>query len=383
MLNSYARTNEFQDRIFLDFLHFEIFPASFSCYIIDFSSNSNFMENATECSDLRFKLEYWISNIVICSFVFLIFLYVLLALLYHEIMLEKRRQIGFLQLSIEKRYHILSKYTCIFIATASLVLFVSLASYWPLEGIAIFSGSNQTAAAETVCVVFPPIILAALTLGNGLVYSFLWLRQRVIYVHPSMKVLNNKCISVFSFVVLILWILFWMSLSIVYLIKVQYRLNGKIGCIIDKDFVQPYNEIVFAWTAGSILMQILLLCLFIYPIFKQARWSNQQNNHNLMRRVKKAVVFSSICLGTDITTIVVYLLFATECVANSTIWVYIINLLINHLITIGCFDHWKNLLWPWNVKCCGVVRTESDANETINAASFSASQNQSQLTTIT
>ena len=340
------------------------------------------MENITECTGPKFKLEYWISNIAVCSLVFLIFLYILLALLYYEIRVEKSRQIRFLQLPIEKRYGVLSKYICISIAIASLVLFVSLVSSWSVEGIAIFSASNLTAA-ETVCVVFPPIRIAALTLGNGLVYLFLWLRQRIIYVHPSLKVLNNKCVSVFSFVVMILWILFWIILAIVYFINVQYRLDRKSGCIIDKDSVKPYNEIVFSWTAASILMQISLLSLFIYPILKQARWRDQQNNPNLMRRVKKAVVFTSICLGTDIVTNVVYKVFANDCVVISAIWVYSVNLLINHLITIGCFDHWKKLLWPWNVKCCGVARAESDFDETLPSSSFSTSQNQSQLTAVT
>ena len=83
---------------------------------------------------------------------------------------------------------------------------------------------------------------------------------------------------------------------------------------------------VFTWTAVSILMQISLFRLFIYAIFKQAQWSDQQNNPNLMRRVKKAVVFTSICLETDIGTIVVYSFFAIGCVVNSVKWVYGINL---------------------------------------------------------
>ena len=341
------------------------------------------MANITECTGLEFKLEYWISNIAICSLVTLIFVYILLALVYHEIRVEKPRQIGFSQLSIEKRYRVLSKYTCILIAIAALLLYVSLVSKWLAEGTTIFNGSNLTAAAETVCVVFNPITNVAVTGGNGLVYLFLWLRQRVIYVHPSLKVLNNKCVSAFSFVVLILLILFWISLLIAYFVMVHYHLDRKSGCIIDNDSVQPYSKMVFTWTAVSILMQISLLSLFIYPILKQARWRDHQINSILMKRVKKAVVFSIICLGTDIVTIVVYTFFATDCFANSAIWVYSINLLINHLITIGCFDHWKKLLWPWNVNCCGVVRSESDFDKTIPAASFSASQNQSQLTTIT
>ena len=324
------------------------------------------MEHIAECIDLEFKLEYWISNIAICSFVSLICLYILLALVYHEIRLKKPHQKGFLQLPIEERYRILSKYICISIVIAPLILFLSSGSYWSVEGITIFSGSNLTAA-ETVCDVSLRITNAAITGGNGFVYLFLWLRQRVFYVHPLLKVLNNKCVSVFSFVVLILWILFWISLAIAYFMKVQYLLISRIGCIVDKGSFKLYSKMVLAWTAVSILIQISLLSLFIYPILKQARWRDQQNSPNLMRRVKKAVAFASICLGTDIAAIVVYLFFETDCIVNIPIWAYSINLLINYLITIGCFDHWKKLLWPWNVRCCGVVLADPDSNETIRA----------------
>ena len=45
MLDSYARTNEFHNGVFLDFIHFEIFQAPLCCQIIDFSRNSrNFFE---------------------------------------------------------------------------------------------------------------------------------------------------------------------------------------------------------------------------------------------------------------------------------------------------------------------------------------------------
>ena len=330
------------------------------------------MENVTECIDLEFRLEYWIGSIAICSLVSLIFFYVLLALVYHEIRVKKSRQIGFLQLSIEERYLVLSKYRCISYNIAFFVLYISLVSKWFVVGIKIFRGSIT--AAETVCIVFSHISDAAVTIGNGLVYLFLWFRQRVIYVHPSLKVLNNKYVSVFSFAVLALWILFWISLLIAYLIKVQYRFNRTRGCVIDKDSAQPFNVMVFTWTAVSILIQISLLCLFVYPILKQARWRDQRNIANLIRRVKKAVVFAMICLGTDIATIVVYLFLATECVVNSVIWVYSINLLINHLMTIGCFDHWKKLLWPVECKMlrscsCGVRFKESYSSSIVSCIS--------------
>ena len=126
---------------------------------------------------------------------------------------------------------------------ASLVLFISSASYCLIEGIAMFNGSNQTAA-ETVCVVFSRISIAAITLGISL--FILWLTQRVIYANSKLKLLNKEYVSVFSFVVLILWILFWISILTSYYTKEQSNLNKKKWLyILDKNSVQLFNEMMF------------------------------------------------------------------------------------------------------------------------------------------
>ena len=177
------------------------------------------MENITECSGLETKPKFLIGNIATSSFLSLISLYTLLALVYYETRVEKAKQIGLSELPIEKRYSVLSKYACISFNIAAFLLYISLVSYWSVEGIETFNRSNQTVE-ETVCAVFNSITNVAVTGGNGLVYLFLWLRQRAIYVYSSLKVLNNKYVSIFSFAVLILWILFSMSLVIAYFIKV-------------------------------------------------------------------------------------------------------------------------------------------------------------------
>ena len=334
----------------------------------------------------RFRPGIWINDLVFSSFLALVSLYLAVALLYHQIKVEKRLKGGLFLLPIEKRYGVLSKCTCIAIAIASVIRHINSIGLLLVEGSAVYTNASmlQITAAGAVCDVLPPIGNVALTVGSGLVYLFLWFRQRVFYVHSSLKVLNNKYVTVFSFAVLFFWILFWISLIFAYFIKVHYRFDTMGGCLFEEGTDIPYAKIIIAWTAVSVLMQISLLGLFIYPIIKRTLWRNQLSDGNvsLMRRVKKAVILASVCFGTDIFSIVILILVYEEN-ANSAIFMYSVNLVINHLVTIVCFDHWKKLLLPWRMKCRKISTSVAKLNDAFPSTSLSSPQHHSKTTNFT
>ena len=129
----------------------------------------------------RFRPGIWINDLVLSSFLALVSLYLAIALLYHQIKVEKRLKDGLFRLPIEKRYGVLSKYTCIAIAIASIIRHINSIGLLLVEGSAVYSNASmlQVTAAGVVCDVLPPIGNVALTVGSGLVYLFLWFRQRV------------------------------------------------------------------------------------------------------------------------------------------------------------------------------------------------------------
>jgi len=308
---------------------------------------------------MDFNKTIWNINTGIYSFLALVSLYFVIALIYYHIKLNKPNKDGFFRQSIEKQYSVLTKYTCISIAIASLSRHFISVSYQVIEKNIIFSNASMTHFSNDdtiICNVLNYVRNVFQTVGSGLVYLFLWFRQRIFYVNPSLKNSNNYCLRVFSFAILILWILFWISLVIACFIMVQYRFE-KVGCVLESDSEIAYFKMVLAWTAVSFLMQVGLLVLFVYPIFNQSLWRNQQRNERnslLMRRVKKAVILTSVCLGTDIVTFIVLILLYEE-YGSSVNCTYSINLVINHLVTIACFDYWKKLIWPWNVNCGAIA----------------------------
>ena len=335
------------------------------------------MGNQTTASAIPFifRLNIWYGNIIISGVLGVVSVYLLIALLFHKLKVEKPNKDRFLKLSLENKFAFLSKYLCILIGIASFIRhWNSFGMMW-FEFNAVFPSSafRPDIDIDFTCNCLPRVGNIALTFGSGLVYLFLWFRQRVFYIHPSLKILNNRLVQVFSHIIMVVWFLYYISLYFFYFYLVQYRITKEGGCVVTDSSHDFYTSLIISWTAVSILMQIILLGLFIYPIFKRTLWRGSQNkggNIRLMRRVHKAFVLTLICLFTDVLSVVMTKVFFVKH-ASSAIFPFSINLQINHLVTIACFDHWKRLLWPWKFKSRkGVPRRRK--SEAVSSLSFSS-----------
>ena len=349
------------------------------------------MENLTDFNETSFifRQGVWINDIVFNCIFFVVSIYLFIALLYHQAKVEKPKERKFMQLTLERKYVVLSKYICIAIAVISAIWNLSELALNTLEAVTVFpdDSTQQRNATEVACNLLFILAAFAVSFGSFFVYIFLWLRQSIFYVHSTLNFLYNTYLKVFSFSVLILYFLFGIALMSLYLIKVRYPLNNAGRCEIEVDNADEtaYLKILLAWNIGSILMQLLLLGLFIYPILKQASWQNkvfgegrEKTNERILRRVKKALVLASVCLATDIlTAVAIGLVFEKN--TNSSFFMYDINLTINHLVTIACFDDWKKLLWPWSMKCLTVC--SSNVNEA--ATTFQQTTNGNSFTAVT
>ena len=346
------------------------------------------MENLTNYNETSyiFKREVWISNIVLRIIFLMVSLYLFTAQVYHQVKVEKPMKVKFLQLKLERKYSVLSRYTYIAISVFSVIWYFNGFGLNALEGFTIFfnESTQQSSAVDVACYILPLIAGIANTVGNFFIYVFLWLRQSIFYVHSSCKILYNTYLKSFSFSILIFFFLFVVSLLFAYLIKVRFTINKAGFCQVQvrNGDSNAYLQILTAWTIASILIQVSLLGLFICPLLKQASWQQKlsgkrtkksMKNNRMLRRVKKAVVLASICLVTDILTVVATRL-AFEENKNNFSFMYDINLAINQLVTIACFDHWKKLLWPWNTKCLRtsvITANESSSEQASNRSSFS------------
>ena len=315
------------------------------------------MENSTNSSesvDFTFRLDIWTLDTAFDGILIVISLYLLLALLFHQLKIEQPRKKRFFSLSIEQKYGVLSKYVCIMISVTSFLRqSISFAGLW-IDYYIVHNNLtvSQQAMIEPSCKALPTLINLALTIGTALVFLFLWFRQRIFYIHPSLKILSNKCLRTFSFGIIIAWVPFYIALYLAYFILVRFHFVENIGCRVKKETFNSYTYLTLCLAAISILIQILLLFLFIYPILKRSAWiSHQKSQHSsdvLMKRVKKAIILALIAFATDILSILANILLGVESGTKPT-FDFGVNLIVNHLVTIICFDYWRQLIWPWNL----------------------------------
>ena len=328
------------------------------------------MENITtfdQSATFNFRPKIWLLDTVMNGVLVIVALYLLLALIFHQVKVEKSRNETFLHMSLEKKYGVLSKYTCILIGITSLV-YQGVSLGRNAMDLHIMNGI-QPSARETffvrICAVIPHVAVFSVSIGTGLVYLYLWFRQRIFYVHPSLKILTNKYLSCFSFGILMFWLFSTLALLPAFLILVRYHFVNYVGCTIDDVSYRKRLIISLAWVALSISEQISLLFLFVYPILKRTFWKDRlqsPQNTSLLRRVKKAVVLASICLASDILAVLLENFF-DEPHATTPKFDFGINLLVNHLATVACFDYWKQLLWPWTYASNNRDQSCSSKNE--------------------
>ncbi|XP_039270453.2 uncharacterized protein LOC120345122 [Styela clava] len=183
-----------------------------------------------------------------------------------------------------------------------------------------------------------------------IIYFFLWTRQRIFYIHKALSHLNSRKLSTISYVILILWVTYAICASCCLMVIVHYEHKPGLGCVTASDTAKYLRAILISYVIVSTLMQVSLLYLFVYPIISRSALASNSSNDNrsrtrVMGRVKKAIILTLICIFTDIISLVISIVsFSKE--TNMFSSTYIINLIVNVMCIIFCFDNWNKMLIP-------------------------------------
>ena len=305
----------------------------------------------------KFRPEIWFNDVILTVILLFPSLYFVVAFFHHQTKTKKTCKEIFSQLPLEKKYSVMSKYTCMLIVFVSLLRNLNEIGLLAMDGIAFFSvETNQpNVEAEFACNVLARLSTALFAVGSCLVYLFLWFRQSIIYIQPHLKVLNKKAVRVFSGSVLIIYLMCGVSLFVFYLVTFRYEIDEFGFCESESSIGSDswsYSLHILIFTVCSITMQFALLWLFVNPLLKRRLWRKVQQSErscDLVRRIKKAIILAAICVCTDIFAFAVNLLLFEEH-ANRAIFPFSVNLMINCLAAIACFNYWRQILWPWKIK---------------------------------
>lgn len=199
-------------------------------------------------------------------------------------------------------------------------------------------------------------------LGIGVIYTVLWLRQRMFYEDPKLKHLSSKFTRMFSLFVIIFLLGSGCVVWLIFIVGVSYK-GTPIGCTLVSNFdsasIVGYSILV---TTTSFI-QISLLCLFIYPLIKhyQNMKSPNKGENPLIIVIKRATITAFICIVTDaITVIIVFYVsysLSIEMAVNGA------NYVIDLACLLASYPNWRGRLMPWII--CEQDNSSETATDTV------------------
>ena len=283
-----------------------------------------------------------IAVIVVNAILLVVAVYVFSALLYYKLNKEKRKK-SFFALSLEVKYERICKWISISVSASAILKLLLSFSISLLQKYAVMFQLDSESGG-IICDVLSRIDRFLLTLGVSVVYLFLWFRQRIFYIHPSMCISHNKVVRLISAAVAIVWVLYYLAILLCFFILVEFAFEHGICVRANPISEENYFNVFLSWALLSIFMQVVLLGLFIYPIITKATLLTSKNSQTskLVKRVKKAVILTVVCLVSDILAFVL--------TVNKVMNIYNVDLMINVFVTVFCFDNWRTMLFPRKAK---------------------------------
>lgn len=187
-------------------------------------------------------------------------------------------------------------------------------------------------------------------------YSFLWLRQRILYRLPAIRTVTSKYVLTLSWTVLIFMIIgvigVVMTFIFAFVIEIEPSGNGS-----NNNHSHYYMPKEVPWCllgVVTVAIQLMNLTLFIYPLWKQKhalkssytiRGSSRRNITLVIHRVIKSAV---VCILADITAASVS---AGVRVAIVGELAYNISLSLTLIGIVCSFADWKDQLFPMRHFC--------------------------------
>ena len=180
------------------------------------------------------------------------------------------------------------------------------------------------------------------------IYIFLYYRQRILYIQPSLKHLNNKVVRFFSYLFVFLIIFGGAFSTVMYLYPTSYKMS-KFGCT--KRQVEAENLLPnYLAALITIISQLILFFLFTYPLRKHRQSSKRTscNESNECKRVMRAIRLSTIsmmiCVTSDILAIVLVAFSVPKDSPRTTVSaIYDLSLFINVLSVLFSFNEYKSI----------------------------------------
>ena len=196
------------------------------------------------------------------------------------------------------------------------------------------------------------------------IYLALWFRQRQFYQQPMMEHLTNREVRFFSMAMIVIMATANVTTITLYLSTRQYT-NSIRGCVVGVSSIPTKIPGVFLFVS-TLSFQVILLCLFIYPLYRHRRAINelkltsssstdsQKREITLIRRV---TVAATVTILTDIASGAISVFVFSKSYGVIRNLIYDGDMLIALLCLVFSFVDWRTRLVPCFAKPDDIVGT--------------------------
>ncbi|XP_076813919.1 uncharacterized protein LOC143460335 [Clavelina lepadiformis] len=332
----------------------------FKCIMTTFSP-TGIQQNYTETSSTIMTSELdediidmsqYVGALVVTWLLVVMGIYLVVCLLFYEYRVKiKNQQIGQLnrqrQNLIRDRVADWLRWLCLIASILALVRF-------GLEIVEIKLGESSSIICDPIRKSKAVLQCAVITC----LYLVLWLRQRKFYGTPAMLHLSNKIIRFFSRSVIIIMAIANVLTITLYVATRGYQSSGR-GCRLEWSSIWTKlpGLLQFIFTT---LFQVILLGLFIYPLYKhrvamKSVVSNSPNNE--IKVIKRVTLATVVAVVTDGLAGLVALVAFSKSFGALRQLIYDVDMLVNLLAIICSFADWRTRLAPFLVKQEKIVGT--------------------------
>ena len=175
------------------------------------------------------------------------------------------------------------------------------------------------------------------------IYLVLWLRQRHFYSLPALEYLSSRTIRFFSGSVVFIMVAANLVTIVLYVATRGYESTNR-GCTVAWSTVwtKLLGLLLFLFTAS---FQIILVGLFIYPLYNRRKSSNLPKNEKETQQIKRVSIAAVVAV---VITAIVSLLSVTALSGNYGALrqtIYSIDTFISLLCIIFSFKDWRARLF--------------------------------------
>jgi len=201
------------------------------------------------------------------------------------------------------------------------------------------------------------------------IYLALWFRQRQFYQQPMMEHLTNREVRFFSMAMIVIMATANVTTITLYLSTRQYT-NSIRGCVVGVSSIPTKIPGVFLFVS-TLSFQVILLCLFIYPLYRHRRAINQlqltsssladsqKRETTLIRRV---TVAATVTILTDIVSGAISVFVFSKSYGVIRNLIYDGDMLVALLCLVLSFADWRTRLVPCFAKPGDIVGTVRRVN---------------------